>query len=74
MGGNMLPLHIRDVRDEATMASDPDALVERVMLIDDVMLSAHFERQRQSVLKWRGSSHLPHRADVHASVHGPAKV
>ena len=46
MGGNMLPLHIRDVRDEATMASDPDALVERVMLIDDVMLSAHFERQK----------------------------
>lgn len=46
MGGNMLPLHIRDVRDEATMASDPDALVERVMLIDDVMLSAHFKRQK----------------------------
>lgn len=46
MGGNMIPLHIRDIRDEAATAGDPDAISERVMLIDGIMLNAHFERQK----------------------------
>lgn len=42
----MIPLHIQDIRDEAKTTSDPDAVSERIMMIDGIMLNAHFERQK----------------------------
>ena len=46
MGGNMLPLHIADVRREAAYTVDPDTTIERVLIVDDIFLNAWAEKKK----------------------------
>jgi hypothetical protein len=47
MGGAFIPLDIADIRRESERTSDPDAIADRVMLIDNEYLKAWVESKKK---------------------------
>ena len=46
MGGNILPLHIKDVRAEAQRTKDADAVTNKVLFIDRIFCDYHHKQKK----------------------------